>query len=324
MTCGEPIGVSCDPPELKALSTGLPTYATVSAGLGLAAPLVTSPPVGTAYATSTLTASYKPTVTVAGVEPAITAIITPAGASPTSTSPGASTSSAAATTTSKMLPAMVYPVIISGISLTAVCVLFYIYSRYKRTRHPHYGKRHCEKLGMKRERTWWDRIPMPRAIRRSRAIELDAEKAAVELEGERRREELDSEEKKVRFELEGELGSIKKVVNIVVRSERIGAPSGGSEQRQWEGVAGRVGETVPRAEEESIPRNEATKVVGKAIPVKALKRDLPPLPTDQGKPGCGEEKTSACETMRETHEREKKKAWKARYSVGPDGSYNYR
>jgi hypothetical protein len=48
----------------------------------------------------------------------------------------------------------------------------------------------------------------------------------------------------------------------------------------------------------------------------SVKRELPPLPTDQGEPGCRSElkKTVDCEKMRETRECER---WKAQYSVGP-------
>jgi hypothetical protein len=159
------------------------------------------------------------------------------------------------------------------------------------------------------------------AMRRSRTAELDAEKAAElngerrkDSEGVRRREELEADGKRVRFELEGEMGSIRKAVNVVVRSERVPVASGESSN-----VIG-LKNPVEAKVESSVPRNAGAKVAGKAVPVN---RDLPPLPMDQGKPGCRNDKESAsdCERMRETCERER---WKAHNSVGPDGSYNYR
>lgn len=173
---------------------------------------------------------------------------------------------------------------------------------------------------MGHERTWWERMPMPSAMRRSRAIELDAEKAAkdvVELEGDRRREELEGEDKRVRFELEGEVRNVKRVVNVVVRSERPVVESGSNSATaaQTRGVM-----SVESSKTENGGMKIPMKGVSKAV---SVKRELPPLPTDQGKPGCRseKEKTSECETMRETRERER---WKTHHSVGPDGSYNYR
>jgi hypothetical protein len=311
VSCGEPTGASCNPPELKALSTAIPSYPIVSAGLGLAAPVVTSPPVGTAYASSTNIASFR-TITSAGAQPTITATNTPLGSSPTSTiaSP-ASSSSTASTTTSKMLPAMVYPVIIAGLSLTAACVLFYTYTRYRRSHHGMMSD--CEKIALQRK--WWDRMPMRSVMRRSRVVELDAEKAAeikaVELEGERTREELGGQEKGTRFELDGGLGSIKKVVDVVVTSERVAVVSD-------ELVAGKVDEMVVMRKETVTPRKGNVKRSTKAVPVQ---RDLPPLPTDQGKPACRKEETKDYETKREVEAQKKRRG---HYSVGPDGAYNYR
>jgi hypothetical protein len=102
---------------------------------------------------------------------------------------------------------MVYPILIAGISLTAVCVLFYIYTRYRRRISPakaqaHFGRKRVEKGGYmgdsvrvaqspklvarvegettgKRkagsESNWWERlslaIPMHAVLRSSRFIE---------------------------------------------------------------------------------------------------------------------------------------------------------
>jgi hypothetical protein len=162
-------------------------------------------------------------------------------------------------------------------------------------------------------------MPVQRVMRRSRAIELDAEKAAsvVELEGDGRREELEGVGKGTRFELEGELGNINKAVNVVVRGERLNV--------QPSRTRGEVGITKAKSEgpkelhkESRLLKNEPRRATKKAIPVQ---RDLPPLPTYQGKPGCGREETEDNETMRETIARMK---GRCHYSVGPDGSYNYR
>ena len=170
----------------------------------------------------------------------------------------------------------------------------------------------CAKVAV--QRTWRDRMPMRSVMRRSRVVELDTEKAAeikvVELEGERTMEELGGQEKGTRFELDGGLGSIKKVVEVVVTSERVAVVSD-------ERVAGKAHEMVV-VRKETAPRKENVKSPTKAV---SVKRDLPPLPTDQGKPACGKEETKDCETEREAEAQKKRRG---HYSVGPDGAYNYR
>ena len=154
-------------------------------------------------------------------------------------------------------------------------------------------------------------MPMPSVIRRSGTTELDAEKApndAVELEGERR-EELDDEGRSVRFELEGGSG-IKKEVQVVMSKQAVQSAIRSAMMPQ---------QPQPTSGESSGGNNAPVRSVSRTV---SVKREPPPLPTKQGKPGCPneKEKTLECGTMRETRERER---WRSHYSVGPDGSYNY-
>jgi hypothetical protein len=184
-------------------------------------------------------------------------------------------------------------------------------------------------------------MPMPSAMRRSRVVELDPEKAAeikaVELEGERAMGELGGLENGTRFELDGGLGSIKKVVDVVVKSERIQVENGsvignvvskvedtrvrhnGPSASRKENVANKVEDTSVRQHKETSAPTKGN--VASAKKAAITKRDLPPLPTDQGKPGCGKEVTKDCVTKRET---EALRKGKRHYSVGPDGTYNYK
>ena len=165
---------------------------------------------------------------------------------------------------------------------------------------------------------------MPSAMRRSRVVELDAERdaeiKAVELEGERMGEELGGQEKGTRFELDGGLGAIKKVVDVVVRSERIQV------RNETQVNARSIDQNVAiKAEEIGFKPKGSIALrkenVASTVKKVAVKRDLPPLPTEKGKLGCGQEETKACELAREAHRLAKERG---RYSVGPDGSYNYR
>ena len=131
-------------------------------------------------------------------------------------------------------------------------------------------------------------MPMPSAMKRSRAVELDAE-SAVELDGEQ-----GWQEKGPRFELDGGLGSIKKVVDVVVvRSERIAGASDEQVAGKWPGGV--------------TSKQDTTKTA-------RVRRDLPPLPTSQG-PACREREMKDCEMERRN--------WTRHCSVNPDGSYNY-
>jgi hypothetical protein len=139
---------------------------TVTAGL---APIVTNPPAFAAF--SDLLAPSAPTTSVSGSSPSTTV----SGQTPTSTNTSTTAGVASKTASNAQDAKMAETLIITGIALAAVIILFFIWMKYGRRRHPHGGCEHrrCGCSGMKK---MWDNMSRPILYGK---VERDAEKGGL-------------------------------------------------------------------------------------------------------------------------------------------------
>lgn len=141
---------------------------TVTANL---APTVTYPPAFAAF--SDLLAPSAPTTSVSGTSTSTTV----SGQTPTSTDTNTSTTAGVSSKTASnaQVGKMAEMLIITGITLAAAIILFFIWMKYGRRRYPHGGCEHhrCGCSGMKK---MWDNMSRPLLYGK---IERDAEKGGL-------------------------------------------------------------------------------------------------------------------------------------------------
>jgi hypothetical protein len=163
---GPVLDKSCELEALAFLEVLVTETRTANAGL---APTVTTPPAYAAF--SYLLAPSAPTTSASG-SGSTTAV---SGQTPTSTNPSTTASVASKTASDAQDAKMAETLIITGITLAAVIVLFFIWMKYGRRRHPHGGCEHrrCGCSGMKK---MWDNVSRPIFYGK---VERDAEKGGL-------------------------------------------------------------------------------------------------------------------------------------------------
>lgn len=262
VTCGDPSGPVCNPTELAVLASEKDIATSLASEASISQPAVTTPPVAEKFSTTAMTSVLTTINGVATSMPVTTTVATtdyiipPATTTPTSTA--VTSSSDSDSTSGSKLPAMAYPVIIAGICLTAICVLFYIYTKYKRRHHdahPPAKEMDCEKEIARERDNWWRWMQMPMF----RSTELEVDRGRPELnEREARRSwwqrmhmpgfrpaELDTAKERAELNVEAGLSKV----------------------------------ATPNTSEKTAMELEGSKV--KSPRRSWDRRDLPPLPTDQ-------------------------------------------
>ncbi len=139
---------------------------TVTANL---APAVTTPPAFAAF--SDLLAPSAPTTSASGSSTSPTV----SSATPTSTNTNTTAGVASKTVSNAQGAKITETLIITGVTLAAIIVLFFIWMKYGRRRHPHGGCEH-RRCGCSGMRKMWDNMSRPLLYGK---MERDAEKGGL-------------------------------------------------------------------------------------------------------------------------------------------------
>jgi hypothetical protein len=152
-------GVENIPCEYAALDVLSVLQTQTRSPVGIAAPLVTTPPAVSAFATQIAVTATTTLSLMSGTGGALTSA---SSSQPTNTN-GTSSASASSSNSSSPSAKMVYMLIIATITLATVVLLFWIWARYRRRQEPRGGCDHrhpeCE---CSRMRKMWDRMSFPR------------------------------------------------------------------------------------------------------------------------------------------------------------------